>query len=177
MSTFLEVVKQAAREDQEREALEMLDRVFRQFGINGIMNGAVGFIYSDCTTDAPAPKINKHAQYHPDVKFSYYGDTSSPNDHGGIVVVANVISDVGNLIHYGVAYCSPDDFYSKEIGKNIAYNDLDQNMNTVVMGKKAHHSINGSILCDIHAQNSAPSWAKKFIAYHVMVHLESHYNF
>lgn len=123
-----------------------------------------------CSIPAPKPK------YDDQVKFSFYGCLGKCNHHTGVIVVASAVDKEKGVCFYGVAYCSPEDIYSKEKGKELAHLDLIRNMKTVALGKKAHHEINARIFCDIIANNDEPSWARDKVASILRVHLEKSFN-
>lgn len=118
----------------------------------------------------------KKPLYDDSVKFSFYGCIGECNHHNGILVVSSTVGENENQVFYGTAWCSPKDVYNKSFGKEMAYNDMIDNMNSVALGKKRHHEINARILSDIMANNDAPSWARNMIAGALVRHIEFAFN-
>jgi len=111
------------------------------------------------------PPKPKKTVFPPDVKFSYYGNTSRITDHGGVVTIASCIDTDNRVVFYGLSFCSPKDKYNKMTGKEIAYTDLMENMFSVAYTTKKHYAVNSAILADIYARKGYPSWAKNIIVY------------
>ena len=147
-------------------------------------NMALDFLNEIFETDLPFPgtekgdvvtmkvkrlKVRKKV-YDENIKFSYYGNTGNCNNHDGIITLCSTLSMFEGkelsapAVIYGVAYCSPEDVYNKEIGKSIAYDDMQQVRAGVDLVHKNHHDINTRIFADMVAHDDGPSWAKKSIA-------------
>lgn len=118
------------------------------------------------------PMMPVKVKYDERVKFSFYGDTGNSNNHKGIIVIAALVNEKERVVHYGSAFCSPKDVYDKAKGKELAFKDLDDNMNTVVMMKKAHHAVNAAIFADMIAYGLYPSWAKTQVIDAGITHLK-----
>ena len=122
----------------------------------------------------PKKKKNtiKKVKFDSRIKFSYYGDRGESSNHDGIITIASFINENSHAVHYGVSYCSPNDKYNKEFGKQLAVDNLRRYMDTVSLVRKNHHDINARIFANIIAMNNAPSWAQRMVAIELIIHLE-----
>lgn len=117
----------------------------------------------------PATVIQKQAEttkkIDPNVKFVYFGDRSTANNHDGVITVASYVDEEKKHVYYGVAYCSPGDTYDKRKGKWLAYERLCTGQRRVGYNTKNHQELTTRILASIFAENSYPSWAKGTIEF------------
>ena len=150
----------------EQQVIRMMNLVHRLFGPAGDMQFAIPLFDIDFL---PNPKKK---YYDERVKFTYYGATDMPTNHDGIMVLATFVDENEGVIYYGTAFCSPKDQYIKEVGKEIAFNDLAENMTVTALGKKKHHDVNSRVLADIWASKTYPSWAEEGIAGSLYDHFE-----
>ena len=147
----------------EQTAIRMMKLVSRLFGPAGDMQFAIPLLFEE--------PVQKKNTYDERVKFTYYGDTDYVKDHGGIITIASFIDEKEGVIYYGTSFCSPKDAYNKAIGKEIAFNDLAENMTVTSLGKKRHHDVNSRIMADLWASKLYPSWAEgtilSLLDYHI----------
>ena len=98
--------------------------------------------------------------------FKYNNDTSK-----GVVVVATYMyKDMpdNSSLRYGISFCSPDDRYSKQLGRDLAATRLitrDPRFFSTIkyVRYKNNKSITGQIRSDIMNNIDYPKWALKII--------------
>lgn len=141
------------------------------YGPNGEFPHSLEGIF-DQLMETPRPEPKKSKRVYDGVKFSYYGETGMAKNHGGIITIACIFDKSNKIVHYGIAFCSPNDVYNKEKGKEIAFKDLNNRLALVSVSKNRHHNVLAKVLADVYAVSYAPSWAKGMITNSLIYHLE-----
>lgn len=122
-------------------------------------------------------RSKKIDEYHEDIKYTYYGDRGNIKNHGGVITIASIILKECNMLNYGFSFCSPKDIYNKEIGKQIAYDNLVGNYKIISFRDKVtHHNIGSIILAHVLALNKYPSWARELVESKLVNHIVAKYD-
>lgn len=143
------------------------------FELDGIFCGILNEVINDLKScgvfdeclPVVVPEKEKPVKIDPQVKFVYFGNRSSANNHEGIITIASFFDEKAGRVFYGVAYCAPSDVYDKQKGKMLAFERLCTGQNSVGFNHKNHRELTTRIMASIFANNEYPSWAKDTIDY------------
>jgi len=96
------------------------------------------------------------------VKYSHLGDTAHAK-HRGVITIAKFKGL--HTVRYGVAFCSPNDKYSRRGGNDLASKRLAEHYGVIELNpKKMHYDIIMlTILMDIFMSNEYPDWAEPIL--------------
>jgi len=96
------------------------------------------------------------------VKYSHLGDTAHAK-HRGVITIAKFKGL--HTVRYGVAFCSPNDKYSRKDGNGLSFERLEEHYGVIELNPKKMHydNIMLTILMDIYMSNEYRDLAESML--------------